>query len=148
MKFCGVEDFYGNMFYWIDGIFSDSSRNMLINNQSLNDTGSGYTNYGQASTADLGGYINSVQGGTETGFIPKATTGSATTYYPDYGYLNASRFAYFGGHWDNASVAGAFALYVYSSASSASSFVGARLMFCQFKFNLKIKIRKKYLTNK
>lgn len=128
MKFCGVEDFYGNMFYWIDGIFSDASRNMLINNQSFNNTGSNYTNYGQVATANLGGYINSVQGGTETGFIPKATSGSATTYYPDYGDLTASRIATFGGRWSNASNAGAFSLNVSYSTSGSASTLGARLL--------------------
>lgn len=130
MKFCGVEDFYGNMLYWIDGIFSDASRNMLINNQSFNDTGSGYTNYGQGATTDLGGYLNSVQGGTETGFIAKDTSGSATTYYPDYGNLNASRIASFGGSWNYASFAGAFGLRLSNSASGSDSSIGARLMFC------------------
>ena len=130
MKFCGVEDFYGNLRYWIDGCFYDSSRNMLIGNQSFNDTGSGYTNYGQGATTSLNGYINSVQGGTESGFIPKATSGSATTYYPDYGYLYASCIASFGGSWFNASNAGTFNLRLYYSAGYVTSNFGARLMFC------------------
>lgn len=128
VKFCGVEDFYGNMFYWIDGIFSDSSRNLLMSNQSFNDTGSNYTNYGRSATADLNGYISTVQGGTETGFIAKATSGSATTYYADYGNLPASRIAYFGGYWTYASSAGAFALFVNGSASWSLSYIGARLL--------------------
>lgn len=130
MKFCGIEDFYGNMLYWIDGIFSGSSRNLLINNQSFNDTGSNYTNYGQGATANLGGYINSVQGGTETGFIAKATSGSATTYYANYGSLDASRIAVFGGSWSYASSIGAFALRLNNSASGSFSSIGARLLFC------------------
>ena len=56
MKFCGIEDFYGNCLYWIDGFFCDASRNILIGNQSFNDTGNGYTNYGIGATADLTGY--------------------------------------------------------------------------------------------
>lgn len=128
MKFCGVEDFYGNMFYWIDGIFSDASRNILINNQSFNNMGSNYTNYGQGATSNLGGYINSVQGGTETGFIAKAISGSETTYYADYGFLYASRIANFGGYWITDSHAGAFSLRLGYSASTSYSYICARLI--------------------
>ena len=127
-KFCGLEDFYGNLRYWIDGFFSDASRNMLIGTQNFNDTGSGYTNYGQGATADIGGYISTVQGGTESGFIVKATAGSATTYYADYGYLCASLLPIFGGYWTNADIAGAFYLYACNAASFSSAYVGARLL--------------------
>lgn len=130
MKFCGVEDFYGNLSYFVDGIFSDSSRNLLINNQAFNDTGSNYTNYGQSATVTLGGYINTVQGGTETGFIPKSTSGSATTYYPDYGSLYASRVVNFGGNWNYASDTGAFNLRLLCFAGDVGLDIGARLMFC------------------
>ena len=127
-KFCGVEDFYGNLLYWIDGFFSDVSRNMLIANQTFNDTGSGYTNYGVGAAADLGGYISTVQGGTETGFIVKAVAGSSTTYYSDYGHLYAGCLPYFGGDWANADYAGAFRLYVNASATSSNANIAGRVM--------------------
>ena len=101
---------------------------MLIANQNFNDTGSGYTDYGQGATADLGGYISAVQGGTETGFVVKATAGSATTFYPDYGYLNASSLPYFGGYWAYADSAGAFYLNAVGSAASSAAGVGSRLL--------------------
>ncbi|WP_342541054.1 hypothetical protein MHI39_08250 [Heyndrickxia sp. FSL K6-6286] len=127
-KFCGIEDFWGNCYYWIDGLYSDSNWNILIGTENFNDTGNGYTNYGRGATANLSGYISDIQGGTETGFIIKASAGSTTTYYADYGFLYSSRLPYFGGYWANADYAGAFRLNVYYSASSASSDVGARLL--------------------
>ena len=127
-KFCGIEDFYGNLRYWIDGFFSDTSRNMLIGTQSFNDTGSGYTNYGQGSTSDLSGYISGVQGGTESGFIVKATAGSTTTFYADGGNLSASRLPIFGGSWAYADNAGAFYLDASRVASDAVAAIGARLL--------------------
>ena len=127
-KFCGIEDFYGNLRYWIDGFFSSADWHMLIANQNFNDTESGYTDYGQVSTANLSGYISTVQGGTETGFVVKATAGSATTYYPDYGYLFASSLPYFGGYWARADAAGAFYLYAYYSTATSAEFIGARVM--------------------
>ena len=90
--------------------------------------GSGYTDYGQGATAEINGYISAVQGGTETGFVVKATAGSATTYYPDYGYLYASCLPYFGGHWANADDAGAFYLFAGRSAAYSSASIGARIM--------------------
>ena len=128
IKFCGIEDWYGNIFYWIDGFFSDASRNMLISNQSVfNDTGSGYDNYGQGATADVGNYIGSVQGGTKTGFVIKTIGGSATTHYADQGTLTASCLPPFGGNWNAGDFAGAFYILVSGSASDSASHLGARL---------------------
>ena len=127
-KFCGIEDFYGNLRYWIDGFFSNATWHMLIANQNFNDTGSGYTDYGQGATANLSGYISTVQGGTETGFVVKATAGSATTFYADYGSLTASRLPSFGGSWAIVDGAGAFLLYAIDSATYSSATIGARIM--------------------
>ncbi|MBK5239843.1 hypothetical protein [Clostridium sp.] len=127
-KFCGIEDFYGNVCYWIDGFFSGASRNILIANQTFNDTGSGYVDYGVGAVANTSGYIDTVQGGTETGFVVKTVAGSATTHYADYGFLFASRLPYFGGSWATADAAGAFYLSTSSSASTAAATVGARLL--------------------
>ena len=127
-KFCGIEDFYGNLRYWVDGFFSSSIWHMLIANQNFNDTGSGYADYGQGVTVDTGGYISTVQGGTETGFVVKATAGSATTHYSDNGYLNASRLPHFGGSWAEAGSAGAFGLSAASSAAVSAASVGSRLL--------------------
>ena len=119
VKFCGIEDFYGNVYQWIDGLYCDSSRNILIGNQSFSDTGSGYTNMGSGGGADIGGYIKDVQGTTETGFIIKTGAGSTSTYYADYGDLCAGYLPIFGGFWSGGASAGAFRLSVsYSSSSS------------------------------
>lgn len=129
VKFAGIEDFWGNVFYFIDGIFSDSSRNILTAFQNFNDTGSGYTSRGQGATSDIGNYMSKPQGTTETGFIAKEVNGSSTTYFCDNASLNASRLAYFGGAWDYGDGAGAFRLYVNRSASSSYSYYGGRLMY-------------------
>ena len=130
MKFCGIEDFYGNCYYWIDGFFSDANRNILISNQSVfNDTGTGYTNFGQSATGDINGYISDVQGGTETGFVVKATSGSTSTYYCDYGTLKASCLPNFSGSWENDSPTGAIRLLVNTSSSDLGPFLTSRLMY-------------------
>lgn len=130
MKLFGLEDFWGNVYEFIDGIFSDSSRNILTATENFNDTGSGYTNQGASGfSSDTGGWMSKVQGTSEKGFVLKDASGSETTYYSDSANVYASRLAYFGGCWSNGASAGAFLLHVILSASGSSSDVSARLMF-------------------
>lgn len=129
MKLFGLEDFWGNVYEFIDGLYSDASRNIMTATQGFNDTGSGYTNQGQGATSNVSGYMSKPQGGTHTGFVPKESSGSETTYFCDSASLGASRLACFGGSWDDASGAGAFRLYVAHSASYSSANYAARLMY-------------------
>ena len=129
MKLFGLEDFWGNVYEWIDGVFSNSTRNILTATDGFNDTGAGYADQGQGATADIGNYMSKPQGTTKRGFIAKEVSGSETTYFCDSATLYASRVAYFGGSWSNASYAGAFRLSVYDSADGSSAAVAARLMY-------------------
>lgn len=128
----GLEDFFGNYYEWIDGIFSDASRNILTATSNFNDTGSGYTNRGSSGfTSDTGGWMQEPIGTTEAGFVPQGgkVSGSETTYFCDYTYVYASQLAGFGGNRADGSDAGAFHLIVNSSASRAYAYIAARLMF-------------------
>ena len=128
MKCFGIEDFYGNMFYWVDGVATNASRNVLLANQNFNDSGSGYTtSIPSGFTSDSGGYISQIQGTTESGFIMKTASGSATTYYADTGYIYASKVGRFGGYWSNGSSSGAFSLILYNASSDSIAYLGARL---------------------
>jgi len=129
MKLFGIEDFWGNIYEWIDGIWSDGSRNIWTGSDAFNDGTTGYTNNGQGATADIGNYMSAPQGNTKTGFIAKTVTGSATTYFCDYASLYASCVAFFGGSWSNASNAGAFLLTVHNAASASDAGIAARLMY-------------------
>ena len=129
MKFAGIEDFWGNLYYWIDGLFSNATRNILTAFKTFNDTGSGYTDRGQGATSNIGNYMSICQGTSATGFIAKTVAGSDSTYFCDYAYLYASRLPCFGGDWADASDAGAFRLRLIDSAADASPYFGGRLMF-------------------
>lgn len=130
MKFLGIEDFWGNLRWWIDGLFSNETWNILTAFTSFNDTGSGYTDRGQGATANLSGYMGKIQGSSQTGYIIKEVgTGSATTNYCDSAFLTSSCLPTFGGNWYAASTAGAFLLLVTTSAAISTSLVGSRLMF-------------------
>lgn len=129
MKFLGIEDYWGNKLWWIDGIVTDSNYNLLIGKGSFNDNGSGYQPFTSGVSSDTSGYIDSVQGGNEKGFIIKSNSGSETTYYADRGYLYSGRVARFGGSRSVGSFAGFACLHLYSAASYADASLGARL-FC------------------
>jgi hypothetical protein len=129
MCFLNIEDMWGNLRWFIDGLFSDANRNMLTAFTGFNDTGSGYINRGQGATSDIGNYMSKPQGTTETGFIAKEVSGSATTHFTDYADLNASRLPSFGGRWSNGDGAGVFCLSVIHAADYSYSSYGARLMY-------------------
>lgn len=130
IKCLGIEDLWGNVQEWVDGIFSSSTRNILtaIYNSNMNDTGSGYKDNGQGATTDIANYMSVPQGTTETGFVPKEVSGSATTYFCDCTYLYASKVAYAGGHYGDTVNAGVFLLNVHYSASGSSANIGGRLI--------------------
>lgn len=130
MKLFGLEDFWGNVYEFIDGIFSDSSRNILTATENFNDTGGGYTNQGASGfSSNTGGWMSKVQGTSEKGFVLKEASGSETTYYSDYAIVFASRLTCFGGSWNYGANAGAFYFNVNCSASDSNSYISARLMY-------------------
>ena len=133
IKCLGIEDFWGNIFQWVDGITTDSSRRLCVCHipGSFSDSTSG-TNINVIASgvsSDIGNYLSKVQGSTDGGFVAKEVSGSDSTYFCDYAYLYASRVASFGGDWNNGASAGAFSLRVNYSASIANSSVGSRLMY-------------------
>ena len=129
MKLFGIENFWGNIYKWLDGICTDVNYNILTATDNFNDSGSGYNSY-SSGTASVSGYMVKAQGSTEKGFVLKSSSGgSSSTYYSDFAALNSSRVCYFGGYWIDSLIAGAFALYLSVSASYAFASIGARLMY-------------------
>ncbi|KAA0965822.1 hypothetical protein FQ087_06025 [Sporosarcina sp. ANT_H38] len=126
MKLFGIEDFWGNLYQFIDGLFCGESRNILIGDNGFNDTGAGYENYGQGVTDDIGGYLSDVQGGTETGFIAKTVTDLETNHYGDYCSLFAGLLPSFGGSHSSESGAGTFSLDVSNLPSDSYGNYSAR----------------------
>ena len=128
MKFLGIEDFWGNLYQWIDGLVSSGDGNALVATTGFNDTGAGYTDKGFVSSGD-GGYMKIPQGTNDLGFMWHTGGGSTTTYFSDYASFYAGCVPYFGGFFFDGANAGAFLLYVAYDASGASDYFGARLMF-------------------
>ena len=129
VKFAGIEDFWGNIWEWIDGLTTDNNFNIITN---WDYDGNNYNNDFTTSsglTTNSWGYVTDVAGTTESGFMNIKYGGSASTYFCDYGYLYSGRVLLFGGRWNNGSFCGPFYLYAIYTASDANAYVGARLMY-------------------
>lgn len=132
VKCFGIEDFWGNYWEFVDGLCSDSARNVLTCTcaKDFDTDGTGYDNNGNGGvTANIGNYMNRPQGGSKAGFTAQSVAGSDSTYFCDYADLCASCLAIFGGGWTNASGAGAFLLGVYYAFSLSAATVACRLMY-------------------
>ena len=129
MSYRSIEDWYGNVFNWVDGLFCDSNRNILIGNKGFNNTGQGYENVGNGGGSNVSGNIRHIQPYDKAGFIIKFSGGSYDADgLHDYGGLSAGYLPYFGGNWSSGSLAGAFQLNVGYSASISYSALGSRLV--------------------
>lgn len=132
VKCFGIEDFWGNYWEFVDGLCSDSARNVLTCTcaKDFDTDGTGYDNNGNGGvTANIGNYMNRPQGGSKAGFTAQSVAGSDSTYFCDYANLCASCLAIFGGYWANASYAGAFQLGVNNAFSLSNAGVACRLMY-------------------
>ena len=138
VKWLGIEDFWGNCLAWVDGCYSDASRNILTYYKNFDGVANG-TNYQYSApsgvTSDIGNYMSEIVGTTHGGFVAKAVGGSASTYYTDWAGLYAGRVPSFGGHWDDGAGAGTFRLSVYGSPSGVDSGIAARLLYKKFSSN-------------
>lgn len=131
VRLFGIEDFWGNIWEWVDGLTTNSSRQVVTswNSFSGEDTTSTSITTASGVTSNSSGYVNNVIGNSAAGFMPNGFSGSSSTYWADYGSLCASCVLYFGGRWNNGDQAGAFRLNADSGASTANATVGARLSY-------------------
>lgn len=134
VKFLGIEDMWGNLNSWLDGVYLDSSINILTDYRDSQFTGDGHdfqfsTPSGVSSNIDSN--IKSIQGTNISGFVSTSTdsNNSYNTYFSDHGQVYSSCFSLCGGYWNDGARAGAFRVYLYSSASGSGSFLGSRLLY-------------------
>ncbi len=130
MSYRGIEDFWGNVYNWIDGYYLTAGGTVMIGDKGYNSTGIGYESLGTVSTMDDSN-IRRISDMDKMGFTPSASGATNTTggLY-DNGRLfvaSGGRLPTFGGGWSIASVAGAFRFSVNNSASASYATIGARL---------------------
>jgi len=129
MSYRGIEDLWGNVQYWIEGIFSDSNRSILIGNKGFNDNGNGYSDTGVAMNSNVSGYIEDIVDNPNSGFIIKKGGTLQNSYLTDYGYLYSSRNASMGGNSTSSDNAGAFSISINLNSLYYSQSLGARITY-------------------
>lgn len=99
MKLFGLEDFWGNINEWIDGIYTDNNTRITIDNKEF--INKGYKDdiyiysYAQPTGFNRNGFIKDVYGNTELGYLISSNGGSSTTFFCDVGiYQNYSSYYY------------------------------------------------------
>ena len=139
VKCLGIEDFWGNIYEWVDGIATRYFYIYTAKGGMYNDDVVGY-NVAKTVEDAVGGnvywdYMTKAQGTRELGFAPLQAAGSESTYYCDKVTLYLTddistdkvSIAIFGGRWRGDTSCGVFNLDVNSSVSHTDENVGARL---------------------
>ena len=124
----GIEDFWGNVYEWVDGI-ATKNYTAYTANGNYNDNCDGYT-AAKTIESKISGYMSKAQCSRKLGFAPFQTSGSESTYYCDKAHMNVSSSVYvasFGSDYNDGAITGAFRLYVDDSASNIYTNFGARL---------------------
>ena len=133
VKFCGIENCWGNIWKFADGLIMDANGWHYKVFGPYNDVGSGYTGAGSVPSGLSGTYIDSMTAANGFGMLPKTSASDAdTAKFHDYVYAQNSSSRYFActaGGWFNGAGDGAFSLYVNSAASSSDSDTGGALSY-------------------
>lgn len=127
-----IEDLWGNVYNWVDGIRFSSSSIYIYKNPSEFSDSSGGVNIGTRPTSGV--YISSWNQPSTSGYdwaiYPGAVRGSDSTYVPDSCYYSSSGVVLrVGGSYSQGLNFGLFCLYGYDSASGSYGNVGVRVMY-------------------
>ena len=130
-RFFGIEDIFGNVNDWCDGVtFSDSVVYSTVNPSLFSDVTSNMINSGTRATSS--GYISKLNYSTAQPFMNyvSAANGSENTYYGDKSaYVSSGVVFLVGGGWRNGARAGLWCSSGDDGASSFYSNVGGRLVY-------------------
>ena len=133
MKYRGIENLYGNILQFVDGI------NIQNNVAYVSKDASTYASDTFSGSYERVGYTNNNEDGwvTEMGYdvnhpyvnLPTSITETGTSIYSDkYFQASGNRIARVGGDWATSSNAGVSYWYLYNYSSYASAHVGSRLL--------------------
>lgn len=133
VQYRNIENPYGNIWEWIDGVnFSDGTVYVCTTPASYaDDTTAGYTNAG--TKVQSSGFIKAIglSSAAPWAFFPTEVGGSETIYIPDYASCHSGwRVLVVGGYYgDSAGGVGLFNFCANDASSDSGSYVGARLLF-------------------
>lgn len=129
MCFLGIEDLWGNLYQFIDGVRTDTSYNVYVDstNKTFNDSISSYEKI--ATVISSSGYVSKVTHNNKGVFIATETKGSANTYYSDQVYNNYNKNVRFGGRYNDNSNCGIFSLCFNMTSSDSGAGLTSRLCY-------------------
>jgi hypothetical protein len=131
VSYRGIENFWGNIWKWVDGINIQDHRLYVSYHDFQDDFFDSPYEY-KGNLAIENGYASNILFNDilDFGFIPTKTEGSSSTYLYDYYYQNTgNRVALLGGGCSNASYAGGFYWFLYYSSAYRSRIIGAALLY-------------------
>ena len=131
LSFFWIQNLWGNMYQFVGGAKTDSSRRLMTctGYSSITDSDFDKTALTAPLNSNINGYISKVTGTTDTGFFPSECSGSGTTYFADFGYVGASRYPYVGGYCNDVDSAGPFYMNLAVNSSGGGPFTGSRLSY-------------------
>ena len=133
IKLFGIEDFYGNLYQWLDGLYatSNSIKTDYRNSVFIGDNGNSFQFNTSCNIPTSYNNIQKILGTNNSGFVMKTGTDSnkGQNYYCDLCRLNSNCFSLSGSDFFNPPDAGVFQLDVSYSASGTNAGIGARLMY-------------------
>jgi len=131
VSYRGVENMWGNIWAWVDGINIQADNKLWINptNQSFV-SDSFVTPYElQGTLWNVNGYVSNILK-KNVGLFATASSGSSSTRIPDYYYQSTGNLvACLGGSWSYGSLAGSASWHLLLSSASRSRSIGARLCY-------------------
>ena len=139
VKFLGMEDFWGNLHWWIDGIYCNADYGIQTAWRDFDAGGENYPFLTETSLAGLAtesgaeGWISGVVGCNEGGFCANELAGSSSTFYCDNAKFVSEKHAYFGGNWNYGLSCGPFRLVGSFGENASGVSIGARLMMYELK---------------
>lgn len=127
-----IENIWGNTYDWVDGInFYEDEVYVCTDPKSFIDDGTvGYTSIG--TRIKKSGFTSKTLFSSIApwSFSPETTSGSSSTYIPDYSYYSGGwKTLCVGGGYNDQDYAGLFCFSSYYSSSSNSASIGIRLVF-------------------
>ena len=132
-KYRGIENPWGNVFKWCDGITFDGSCNVYIcldpTQYKDEDTSAPYFYVGHT---ECDGYVSKIEQFAKFPLLGIMTEGNGdeTTYYSDYsGIYDGGTVLFVGGSWDSGGDAGLWCFYGSYGASYSCSDIGGRLCY-------------------
>ena len=131
MSYRGIENWYGHIWKWLDGINTNNNRSYICNviANLADDTTTNYTDIGTNNINSTGYQATLLN--IARGFLPASVGADGVTKITDYYYQTAGwRVAISGGAADAyGALAGGFSLALNAGSAASASHIGGRLCF-------------------